>query len=88
MRSDTSKSKRETDSEKLRDYLQCLPVGHFIPILSWYAKMEEMGLAQSHRQRLSDLRDQGLWMDFDRTTKGFMYNGFSVDKQLPLLRIA
>ena len=88
MRSDTSKSKRETDAQKLRDYLESLPMGRFLPILDWYAKMDELGLSQSARQRLSDLRDQGLWMDFDRTKKGFMYNGFQADKQLPLLRIA
>jgi hypothetical protein len=39
---------------------------------------------EAERQRLSDLRDEGLQMNFDKKRKGFVYNGFLKSGQLNL----
>jgi hypothetical protein len=88
MRSDESQSKRETDCTRLKAYLEQFPTGHFHGINVWYEAMAKLGLAQSHRQRLSDLRAQGLWMDFDKKKKGYVYEGFHASGQLTLFKAA
>lgn len=84
MRADESNLKRETDAKRLRALLERLQPGTFIGIEDWYAKMEQIGMTHSARQRLSDLRAEGLVMDFSKSEKGFTYEGFNVTPQLNL----
>lgn len=90
IRADESKIKRQGDSEKLEAFLkENYTPGNFIPILQWYELMKELGLGQSARQRLSQLRDEkGLQMDYNRTKKGYFYMGFQEAGQLALFQSA
>lgn len=71
MSSDTSKSDRAEQVNKLRIFVKQFTIGTFIPRGEWYGAMDRLGLRDSNRQRLSDLRKEGMQMDFDKKKKRF-----------------
>ena len=86
-RADESKSQREIQMAKLRQIIEAFQVGAFISGDVWYGLVQNAGLVHSHRQRLSDLREIGLCMDWNRTRHGFIYNGFQQSGQQELFSL-
>jgi hypothetical protein len=84
MRADESKTQREIQASKIRELILSYKVGSFIDGSDWYQTMQDMGLVHSARQRLSDLREEGLVMNWDRKRHGFIYEGFQETGQLVL----
>lgn len=80
MRADESKAARSAQASLLRDFLIHQPLGVRIPIADWYLCMQELGLEHSDRQRLSELRKEGLLCPFDRKTKSYHYQGWRLDE--------
>ena len=81
MRSDESTSRRVSDRDALRRYLDGLAPGKRIPINEWYRIADSLGLGRSDRQRLSELRDEGYQFVFDRGAKEYHYQGWNGDTQ-------
>jgi hypothetical protein len=52
-----------------------------------YEQMELLGLQHSWRQRLFELREEGLLMSYSRKLKGFPYGGWIKSGQLNLLSL-
>ncbi len=83
-RADESLGQRSIQRTKLRDYLLTFRIGSVIPIERIYEDMEKLGLQHSWRQRLHELREEGLIMDYSRKLKAFPYGGFVPSGQLLL----
>lgn len=81
MRSDESTSRRVSDRDALRRYLDGLAPGKRIPINEWYQIADRLGLGRSDRQRLSELRDEGYQFVFDRGQRVYEYKGWNGDTQ-------
>lgn len=79
MRADESFVKRHNDKVLLSEFLDRLPVGTFVAIGAWYAKMDELGLRHSHRQRLSELRKEGYICIYSKKLGGYVYQGQQVN---------
>lgn len=88
MRADESSSKRHAQRLALKDFIDTLPQGRVYAIADWYARMKEMGLEHSDRQRLSELRVEGLLMDFNRKLKAYVYRGWAGERQLTFELVA
>jgi len=85
VRADESLSKRETDAFRLAEFLKTsFRAGDFIPINDWYEHEKKLSLERSGRQRIHDLRKDGLVMDYDKARKGYIYGGFLQSGQLNL----
>src|SRR5574343_66447 len=75
VRSDESTSRRVSDRDALRRYLDGLAPGKRIPINEWYEVEKQLGLGRSGRQRLSDMRDEGYKVVFDKGKREYEYRG-------------
>lgn len=85
MRADSTPSKRTADKHRLEGFLRSTyRSGQSIKINDWYEAVGKLGLAHSHRQRLSELRKEGLMMSFDKKTESYLYQGFTINGQLSL----
>ena len=88
MRADESLDKREIDSRKLENYIHTLKRGQVVEAGEWYKVMDRLGLTRSDTQRMTDLRKKkGLLMNFDKTKKGFVFEGWSTDFPEPQLSL-
>lgn len=87
MRADDNGAARAEGKRKLLAFLETHRKGTRIPINSWYRFVRELGLEHSHRQRLSEIRDAGYSIDFDRTEKCYVWGGYLNPGQLSLLEV-
>jgi hypothetical protein len=84
LRSDESTTRRASDRDTLRRYLDGLAPGKRIPINEWYQIAERLGLGRSDRQRLSELREEGYQFTFDTKAREYYYQGWNGDSQQTL----
>jgi hypothetical protein len=88
MRADENMDARTIGCHKLRAFLRRQVLGARIPIEDWYLYMNDLGLQHSARQRLSELKKEGLLIEFDKGKKEYHYKGwFNGDfqqQELPL----
>lgn len=85
MRADESLTARAQGRTKLLSFLAKHKKGTHFPIDSWYRFVGSLGLAQSARQRLSELRELGYDIHFDKKEKAYVWNGLQETGQLELL---
>jgi len=81
MRADESTQQRGIQRAALASYLDTLEPGCFVPMTEWYGRMAQLGLVHSHRQRLSELREQGYRMAHKRSRGGYVFYGKVEDTQ-------
>lgn len=83
-RADEDTRVRTIQRNRLRDYITAIGVGGFVPMAEWYGRMDRLGLVHSHRQRLSELREEGYMIRHDRKRNGYIFYGIMTDNQIPL----